>query len=348
MGEGSLRLSNGATGWSHSEPAKLSPKPLVSTITPCFRMKRYLQTFLRQLPKQTFFGQLEVVLDHNEPTDEELLWVRAFQEEYPGRLKHINVSKVDPIGASMNRCIREASADLVAIWNVDDLRTPDSIEAQAMLLLERPNVDIAYGNFRVVRSFGATDGQLVDVSRVPPSELTRSMIIGPFFMFRKALCEKAGYFDEHLKQGPDFDLAVRLALHGKAAMTSRELGYYLNEGLGASTRPDSLQPIERTVIELRYGIYDKIDYDYLTQATQYNIPYLLQFGQWLPVSRFVPDYEVFIKERRARWFAAGIRRYSRQRLVRPVRRFGSTVKRVLVAGLPHHQAKTDAPQKAKT
>ena len=30
-------------------------------------------------------------------------------------------------------------------------------------------------------------------------------------------------------------------------------GYYLNEGMGASTRP-TVQPLERTVIEMRYGI----------------------------------------------------------------------------------------------
>jgi len=286
-----------------------SSKPLVSTITPCFRMKRYLQGFLESLPRQTFFEQLEVVLDHNEPSEEEVAWVRAFQEKYPGRLKHIIVEKVDPIGTSMNRCIREASAELVTIWNVDDLRTPDSIEAQARLLLQQPNIGIVYGNFRVVRSFGSTDGELVDVSAVPVSELTRSMIIGPFFMFRKALCAKAGYFDEQLKQGADFDLAVRLALHSKAAMTQAELGYYLNEGLGASTRPDSLQPIERTVIELRYGIYDKIDYDYLPRAMCYNIPYLLQFGQWVPVSQFVPDYEDFIQDRSNRWFVLGMESY---------------------------------------
>jgi len=272
-------------------------------------MRRYLQGFLESLPKQTFFEQLEVVLDHNEPSEEEVAWVRAFQEKHPGRLKHIVVEKVDPIGTSMNRCIREASAELVTIWNVDDLRTPDSIEAQARLLLQQPDMGIVYGNFRVVRSFGATDGELVDVSSVPASELTRSMIIGPFFMFRKALCEKAGYFDEQLKQGADFDLAIRLALHSKAAMTQAELGYYLNEGLGASTRPDSLQPIERTVIELRYGIYDKIDYDYLPQAMRYNIPYLLQFGQWIPVSQFVPDYEDFIQDRINRWFMLGMKNY---------------------------------------
>nr|MBC8492254.1 hypothetical protein [Chloroflexota bacterium] len=200
-------------------------------------------------------------------------------------------------------------AELVTIWNVDDLRTPDSIETQARLLLQQPDIGTVYGNFRIVRSFGATDGELVDVSAVPASELTRSMILGPFFMFRKSLCERAGYFDEQLKSGADFDLAIRLALHGKMAMTQTELGYYLNEGLGASTRPNSLQPIERTVIELRYGIYDKIDYDYLPHTVRYNVPYLLQFGQWVPISRFVPDYEDFIQDRSNRWFVLGMESY---------------------------------------
>ena len=32
------------------------------------------------------------------------------------------------------------------------------------------------------------------------------------------------------------------------------LGYYLNEGQAQSTKPNSKQPIERTVVELRYNV----------------------------------------------------------------------------------------------
>jgi glycosyltransferase involved in cell wall biosynthesis len=272
-------------------------------------MEKYLPEFLEWLPKQTFFDNLEVVLDHNEPSEQEIYWVKEFQEKYPCRIKHIIVEKVDPIGTSMNRCIKEASGDLVTIWNVDDLRTPHSIEVQARLLLESPHVDITYGNFRIVRSFTSTDGELVDCSQFPNSELTRSMIIGPFFMFRKSLCTKAGLFDEQLKSGADFDLAIRLAFHGRAQMVHEELGYYLNEGLGASTRPNSLQPIERTVIELRYGIYDKIDYRYLPQALRYNVSLLLQENQWMPIDNFVPNYAEMISERYDQWFEKGLKNH---------------------------------------
>ena len=122
-------------------------------------------------------------------------------------------------------------------------------------------------------------------------------------------------FDEQLKQGPDFDLQIRLALNGKARMTDGLLGYYLNEGLGQSTRPGTLQPIERTAIELRYGIYDKIDYRWAAQAARYNIPNLLYQGQWLPVGRFVPDYDRLLDQRHDQWHRQGIRRFTRRALI---------------------------------
>ncbi len=293
-----------------SETGETMKKPLVSTITACFRMQRYLKDWLEALPRQTFFHEMEVVLDHNEPTEEEVEWVRAFQQQYPGRLKHIIVNKVDPMGVSWNRCIREASGELLTIWNVDDLRTPESVEQQADVLLNHSEISIVYGNYRIVNAFKSTAGQLIEHLAIPPSELTRSMILGPFFMFRKSLCQIAGYFDEQLLSGADFDLAIRLALHGKAAIAFGELGYYLDEGLGASTRPNSKQPVERTVIELRYGIYDKIDYGYLPHAAMYNIPYICNFGEWKPVRDFVPEYQAFMEERRNSWFAEGLVKYS--------------------------------------
>lgn len=284
-------------------------RPIVSTITPCFNMAKYLDLFLKKLPCQTFFDQLEVILDHNAPTEEELHLISDFQKKFPGHLKHIHIDHVDPIGVSMNRCIENAAGDFLTIWNVDDLRTPDSIESQVKVLQNNPDVSIVHGPYRIVGKFGSETGILVDNSQLPESELTRGMIIGPFFMFRRTLCEKAGVFDEQLRSGADFDFAVRLALHGKAASTKNELGYYLNEGLGASTKPNSYQPIECTVIEFRYGIYDKINYDLLPQSLKYNILNVLQNQEWIPINRFIPDFDNFIDNRFKKWFLTGIKKY---------------------------------------
>jgi len=223
----------------------------VSTITPCYNMSKYMKGFLDNLSTQTH-KDLEIVLDHNDPSDEEVKLVEKYNDEYDNIL-HIKVEGVDPIGTSMNRCIEYATGDYLCIWNVDDLRTPDSIEVMAKALDENPDVDFVYGNYVIVPRFGGIEGQYVDETG-REDELTTGMILGPYFMFRKSILEKSGVFDEQLVQGADYDLALRLAMNGKGLHLPTNLGYYLNEGLGQSTKPNSKQPIERTVIELRYNI----------------------------------------------------------------------------------------------
>ena len=252
----------------------------VSTITPCYNMSKYMKGFLDNLSTQTH-KDLEIVLDHNEPTDEEINLVEDYNKEHDN-IFHIKVEGLDPIGISMNRCIEFASGDYLCIWNVDDLRTPDSIEVMAKALDDNPDVDFVYGNYTIVSNFGSTQGQYVDETG-REDELTTGMILGPFFMFRKSIIEKSGVFDEQLIQGADYDLALRLAFNGKGLHLPVNLGYYLNEGLGQSTKPDSKQPIERTVIELRYNIR-VLEPHLVPETREYDVMNIIVDDEKIPVS----------------------------------------------------------------
>ena len=252
----------------------------VSTITPCYNMSKYMKGFLDNLSTQTH-KDLEIVLDHNDPSDEEVKLVEEYNEQYDNIL-HIKVEGVDPIGTSMNRCIEYATGDYLCIWNVDDLRTPDSIEVMAKALDENPDVDFVYGNYVIVPKFGGTEGQYVDETG-REDELTTGMILGPYFMFRKSILEKSGVFDEQLVQGADYDLALRLAFNGKGLHLPVNLGYYLNEGLGQSTKPDSKQPIERTVIELRYNIR-VLEPQLVPYTRSYDVENIIVDEEKIPVS----------------------------------------------------------------
>ncbi len=252
----------------------------VSTITPCYNMSKYMKGFLDNLSTQTH-KDLEIVLDHNDPSDEEVKLVEEYNEQYDNIL-HIKVEGVDPIGTSMNRCIEYATGDYLCIWNVDDLRTPDSIEVMAKALDDNPDVDFVYGNYTIVPNFGGTQGQYVDETG-REDELTTGMILGPYFMFRKSILEKSGVFDEQLVQGADYDLALRLAFNGKGLHLPINLGYYLNEGLGQSTKPDSKQPVERTVIELRYDIR-VLEPQLVPYTKTYDIENIIVDEEKIPVS----------------------------------------------------------------
>jgi glycosyltransferase involved in cell wall biosynthesis len=271
-------------------------KILISTITPCFRMKRYLKKFLEELPKQTMFNNIEIVLDHNEPDEEEIILVREFQKKYPSRLKHIIIDKVDPIGISMNRCIRESSGEFLTVWNIDDLRTPNSIEIQYKKIIENNNFGIVYGDHMIVNSFGKQIGEYVDHSKYSKDDLMRAMLLGPFFMFRKSICNTAGFFDEQFKICADFDLAMRILLNTEAVYVKGLLGYYLDEGMGASTKPSNKLSPETTVISLRYGIFDKIDYDLVAYTTQYNIRHCTLDKKLIFVGDYIKNYNQILCE----------------------------------------------------
>ena len=254
----------------------------VSTITPCYNMSKYMKGFLDNLSTQTH-KDLEIILDHNDPTDEEITLVEDYNKEHDN-IFHIVVEGVDPIGVSMNRCIEFATGDYLCIWNVDDLRTPDSIEVMAKALDENPDVDFVYGNYTIVPNFGGTQGQYVDETG-REDELTTSMILGPYFMFRKSILEKSGVFDEQLVQGADYDLALRLAFNGKGLHLPVNLGYYLNEGLGQSTKPNSKQPIERTVIEIRYNIR-VLEPILVPYTREYDVMNIIVDEEKIPVSNY--------------------------------------------------------------
>ena len=229
-------------------------------------------------------------------------------------IKHVVVEKNDSVGVSMNFSLQKATGDYVAIWNVDDIRTNDSLEQQANILDREAEVGVVFGDYKIVSAFGKTDGKIVSDALIE-DELTRSMILGPFFMFRKSLLKKVGMFDEQLRSAADFDFAVRLGFHTKAARTSGILGSYFPERMHSKGYLASAQAPERTVVELRYGIYDKVDYDYLTAAEKYSIAQLKVDGKWASVSSFVPHYEKLLEKRKAQWYKSGLMKYTLQKAV---------------------------------
>ncbi len=79
-----------------------------------------------------------------------------------------------------------------------------------------------------------------------------------------------------------------------------------------------LQPIERTVIELRYGIYDKLQFEYLPYALRYRIYEIMNFDEYKNIAVFFPDYENFLLQRK-HLILKGVKRYflsSSQRMIK--------------------------------
>jgi glycosyltransferase involved in cell wall biosynthesis len=278
----------------------------VSAIASVYNCIKYLPGFLENVAAQTIRDQLEIVLVHNQPTDAELGIVQDFQTRYPGLITHIIVP-LEKLAVSTNRAIRAAAGEYVCIWNVDDLRTPNSVEMMTKVLDDHPETGFTYGDFIIVYQWQEKVGKYYKVPEFKKEEFVRNMFLGPFYMWRKTLCEKIGYWDEQFKSAGDFDYAVRLAIESKGKKTEGLLGYYLDEGLGLSTAKIAWPRIERVMIELRYGIYRKLDFWYLFRVKGYRLSSLLQDGQWVPIDKAAPGYKQFEDSRW--WVVMAIIRY---------------------------------------
>jgi hypothetical protein len=282
----------------------------VALVASTYRSERFLPAWLDSLAALTIWPEAELVVIANDPEPAERSLLDAFTAEH-AQARVEEVPRED-LYRSWNRAIAASTAPLLAIANVDDLRTPGGLAAQVEALEADPAARFAYGPFTISRAFPPEPGPRIPATPYDRETFTRGMHLGPFFVWRRDPEPGLRYFDEQLRVGGDVDLAVRLALRGHGVAVSDDLGAYYDGGAGLSTG-GTRQQIEKAVLELRYGIYDTIDYTYVDEAAEYRIRELLLPGErWVPAADVVPGYDELLRERRARWHAAGLRRFARE------------------------------------
>lgn len=272
----------------------------VSLITSCFKGLRYLPHYFENVAAQTIFPQIEIVFVHNEPSSEELEITSSFKERYPKQFQHITVSAVESLGASWNRGWQTARGEYITMWNVDDLRVIDSIEKQVKLLDKSPNCAIVYGDFVQVKEYDSKKGEVVKTPDFSVRYFSRSIPQGgAFYMWRKEIHRQTGFFDEQFISGADFYFSVRAILtNQKMCRVDATIGYITEENSGISTQDGGhVAGVERTVIQMRFGIFDKIRSQCLQEAREYDIDHILNFGKWQHLTDYLPAYEKFLNKR---------------------------------------------------
>jgi len=296
--------------------------PIVSIITSCYRGEHYLEGFFKSVEQQTIFDRLEIVLAANESSSKELAIIHSFQRRHPDHLRPIIVNKVETIGKSLNRCLQMARGDFIFAWDVDDRVFPRTLEALLHTIREE-SVDGTYGNYyRVSDPDHPIEPKLYETLPFDRQEFTRECHFQVWVLFNRELLKKTGLWDEQFLALNDFDFKIRLAYFGEWAKTDIAIGYYKFQG-GRNLSDMDLFWTEHTMVKLRYGAYDRINFDYVNKARKYRIERLLINDQWLDIRKVMPDYDQFIAERKP-LLPIALRKYrlaqlNRWRRLQPVR-----------------------------
>jgi GT2 family glycosyltransferase len=283
----------------------------VSVITSSFKGEVYLRSFINQLKSQTFFPVLEWILVHNEPSLCEIEIVEEFSEEFPGKIKHIIRNSVEPLSASWNQGWKAAETEYVCFWNLDDCRPYDSLQRQVEKLEQNPDCVMAYGDFLEVPKYGSLVGKRRKTISYNAFLFQRRFPGGAFMVWRRNALDLIGYFDEQLEIACDYDLVTRAAASGlRMCKAPGIVGHFTNESKGLSTvKGPNKEVFERTVVQLRYGMYDKALPKNIPDSNKYRISEILMGGSWFSVKMFVKNYASFIQHRMFLQNLAGIRRF---------------------------------------
>ena len=211
---------------------KVAPgsSPAVSVVIPAYNASRFLPESLRSILDQSW-QDLECIVVDDGSTDDTAEVVRAIDDV---RLRYHRVER-GGVAHARNTGMSIATGEWVAILDADDVWQPDKLHMQLAAASAVP------GSGLVLCGYYVSSPVLSPQYRVIPADSHRTMERwlllegnGPAFgstaMFRRALVEEVGGFDESLSTSADLEFAWRLAQSAAVVTVAEPLVFYRSHG----------------------------------------------------------------------------------------------------------------------
>lgn len=234
--------------------------PKVSAIVSTYNSERFLRGRIENLLAQTLYakGELEIIVVNAGSRQGERYIIR----DYLGCVTYIE-SLREPIYASWNRGIAISKGQYITNANADDRLRDDALELMAEALDDLSDVALVYTNAIVTCTENAT-WQKHQVSDKPPyfgqlawpdfdiQTLFQGYYGGPNPMWRRALHERYGLFDDSFQLAGDYEFALRLAIHGERFVhIARPLTLFYDNGVNINEPEQAAMEARRAM--LRWG-----------------------------------------------------------------------------------------------
>lgn len=198
-------------------------KPKLSVVMPVYNgNESYLRASIESVLNQTF-GEFEFIIIDDGSTDN----TGTIIDEYhalDGRVKFFRNDRNRGIVFSLNRGLEEASSDVIARIDCDDLCEEDRFKVQYLFLVENPGYILVSSQAILID----TENNVLQTTSYPTSDreirkhlfTKNNVIIHPTIMFRKL-----EYFSyrEFSYPAEDYDFILRLSLRGKIRILDNPL-----------------------------------------------------------------------------------------------------------------------------
>ncbi len=249
---------------------------LVSICIPTYNGEEYLEEALASIKAQTY-KNIEVIVSDDDSKDNTLKLVKLFKNQVNYPVTIIN-HKPKGIGANWNSCIKNANGKFIKFLFQDDILLPTSIEEMVTVFNQKPALGLVackrefiiegkpseeitkwisrYENlqsqFEKYNKLIIIDNSIFarhDFQQSPMNKIGEPSTV----MFRKAIVEDVGYFDENLRQILDYVFYYRILKKYSIGIINKPLVKFRIHDKQATN-------INRNTFINDYDIYKKILY----------------------------------------------------------------------------------------
>jgi glycosyltransferase involved in cell wall biosynthesis len=208
-------------------PRSADGVPKVSALMGAYNYASYIVEAIESAMRQEYPAELlELVIVDDGSTDNTAALVGEMMERYPGRIKFVQQQNAGATAAT-NRARAEATGDLIALLDADDVWLPDKTRRQVEMMVADPELGLTWTRMRLVDGAGRTlHNNYGYIGPIPENQFAR--VLWENVAVQSSLIIRADLFDPMPAQAPyaDWWLALRAAQFAKIDYIPEDLVLY--------------------------------------------------------------------------------------------------------------------------
>jgi len=182
----------------------VNSKPLVSIITVVYNGELTIEKSIQSVQNQSY-GNVEHIIIDGGSTDKTVEFIKNYND-----VIYYWTSEPDKgIYDAMNKGLKIAQGDFIAILNSDDYYLPNAIEL-SIQEIEETNSDYSFAEVRYINS----KAKICPISPLEQNKIYQEMLYPHVSaVISKKIYDEVGYFDTNFKIAGDHDMALRIHLN---------------------------------------------------------------------------------------------------------------------------------------